>query len=257
MHSPPTGFQAVRYFLQAQNEQKGHDYRLHHPLDEYCLSVCQNTHTPTVSLCFDYTNHHSKLSIIEQNQGQSGWLWVDKVGFYGEKQTHEEIVFTACTEQGEWLDDDFCQKLLGIEAQSDETNIAVPENLANNAQQAITSLTARHSENQSILLKQESQRMDKWAEDKIKASEQEIADIDEKIKQIKCDKNQARNLAELAQMENELKNTEKQRRRLRQSLFDVQDEIEEKRDELFEKIQSQLKQQMKVKHLFVVEWNIV
>ena len=256
LHSPPKDFQAASYVLQAQNKQKGHDYRLHHPLGEYCLSVCQNTHTPTVSLCFDYTNHHSKLSIIEQNQGQSGWLWVDKVGFYGEKQTHEEIVFTACTEQGEWLDDDFCQKLLGIEAQSDETNTAIPENLANNAQQAITSLTARHSESQSILLKQESQRLDKWAEDKIKASEQEIVDIDEKIKQIRRDKNQARNLAELAQIEGDLKNTEKQRRRLRQSLFDVQDEIEEQRDELFDRIQSQLTQDTKIAHLFTIQWAI-
>ncbi|OAV01432.1 MULTISPECIES: SNF2-related protein [Moraxella] len=256
LHSPPKGFQAANYVLQAQNEQKGHDYRLHHPLGEYCLSVCQNAHTPIASLSFDYTNYHSKLSIIGQKQGQSGWLWVDKVGFYGEKQTHEEIVFTACTEQGEWLDDDFCQKLLSIQAQSDKPNKAFPENLTQNAKQAITALTARHSESQSILLKKESQRLDKWAEDKIKASEQEIADIDEKIKQIKRNKNQARNLEELAQIESELKNTERQRRRLRQSLFDVQDEIEEQRDELFSRIQSQLAQDTKVEHLFAIHWAI-
>ncbi|STY87885.1 Uncharacterised protein [Moraxella ovis] len=125
-----------------------------------------------------------------------------------------------------------------------------------NAQQAIASLTARHSESQSILLKQESQRLDKWAEDKIKASEQEIADIDEKIKQIKRDKNQARNLEELAQIEGDLKNTERQRRRLRQSLFDVQDEIEEQRDELFSRIQSQLTQDTKIAHLFTIQWTI-
>lgn len=257
LHKPPQNFVAGTYILQAKNGQQGFDYRLHHPLGEYCLSICQNAHTPTASLCFDYTNHYSKLSVIGQKQGQSGWLWVDKVGFYGEKQTHEEIVFTACTEQGEWLDDDFCQKLLGIEAQSNDIDEIVPENLAKNAQQAITSLTARHSESQSILLKQESQRLDKWAEDKINASEQAIKDIDEVIKQLKKDKNQAPNLETLAQLEQVLKDKEKKRRLLRQSLFNVQDDIEEKRDELFNKIQSQLKQQMKVAHLFVVRWSVL
>ncbi|MEG9500075.1 SNF2-related protein [Mannheimia indoligenes] len=257
LHKPPQNFVSGTYILQAKNGQQGYDYRLNHPLGEYCLQVCQNVDTPIVSLVFDYGNHHRKLSVIAQKQGQSGWLWVDKVGFYGEKQTHEQIVFTACTEQGEWLDDDFCRKLLGISATSGDLNAIMPIHLADNAKQAVSALTARHSESQRVLLSQESQRLDKWAEDKIKASEQAIKDIDETIKQLKKDKNQATNLESLAELEQKLKDSEKQRRRLRQALFGVQDEIEAKRDELFLQIQAQLKQQMEVVHLFVVRWQII
>lgn len=257
LHKPPQNFVAGTYILQAKNGQHGYDYRLNHPLGEYCLQVCQNADTPMVSLIFDYGNHHSKLSIIEQHQGQSGWLWVDKVGFYGEKQTHEQIVFTAQSDNNEWLDDDFCRKLLSVSATMGESISIMPSHLADNAKQAISALTARHSESQRVLLSQESQRLDKWAEDKIKASEQAIKDIDEVIKQLKKDKNQAPNLETLAELEQELKEKEKKRRLLRQSLFDVQDEIEAKRDELFVQIQAQLKQQMQVVHLFVVRWQIV
>ncbi|ULJ61932.1 DEAD/DEAH box helicase [Wielerella bovis] len=257
LHKPPQNFQAGTYILQAKNGQQGYDYRLNHPLGEYCLQVCQNADTPIVSLMFDYGNHHSKLSIIEQYQGQSGWIWVDKVGFYGEKQTHEQIVFTAQSDNNEWLDDDFCHKLLSVSATMGEAISAIPNHLADNAKQAISALTARHSESQRVLLSQESQRLDKWAEDKIKASEQAIKDIDEAIKQLKKDKNQVPNLETLAELEQELKEKEKKRRLLRQSLFDVQDEIEAKRDELFVQIQAQLKQQMEVVHLFAVRWQIV
>lgn len=161
---------------------------------------------------------------------------MDKVGFYGEKQTHEQIVFTAQNHHNEWLDNDFCRKLLSVSATMGENISIMPNYLADNAKQAISALTARHSESQRVLLSQESQRLDKWAEDKIKASEQAIKDIDKVIKQLKKDKNQAPNLETLAELEQELKDKEKKRRLLRQSLFDVQDEIEAKRDELFVQI---------------------
>lgn len=257
LHSPPQDFMVGTYILQAKIKQKGYDYRLNHPLGEYCLQVCKNAQTPIVSLAFDYTNHQRKLSVIAQKQGQSGWLWVDKVGFYGEKQTHEQIVFTSCGENGEWLDDDFCHKLLSISSIIQESAITIPTHLADNADQNIRAVTFRHNQNQNTLLQQESIRLDKWSEDKIKASEQAIKDIDEVIKQLKKEKNQAPNLEYLAQLEEQLKDSERRRRRLRQSLFDVQDEIEAERDVLFAKIQSQLQQECKVVHLFAVHWQIV
>ena len=49
----------------------------------------------------------------------------------------------------------------------------------------------------------------------------------------------------------------KKRRQLRHSIFDVEDGINDKRDELFAKIQEQLKQNQKIEHLFSLRWEIV
>ena len=73
---------------------------------------------------------------------------------------------------------------------------------------------------------------------------------------VKREKNQAPHLEALADLENQLRHLEKKRRQLRQSIFDVEDEISEKRDELFNNIKEQLKQQCKVEHLFAIRWQI-
>ncbi len=243
--------------MQQRDEQAGQDYRLNHPLGEWCLTYCQQVQTDIACVHFDYSHHPTKLSVLAQYLGQSGWLWVDKLGFYGENQTQEQLVFTARTDTGEWLDDDFCRKLLGISAQILPNEVNLPDDLSANATQAINGMTAKHTEAQTMLLKQESDRLDKWADDKIKAAQEAIVEVSDKIKQVKREKNQASNLEQLSVLEKQLQDLEKKRRQLRHSIFDVEDGISDKRDELFAKIQEQLKQNQKIEHLFSVQWRIV
>ena len=255
--SPILSAKTGRYHLQKKEKQIGQDYRLNHPLGEWCLDYCKQVDTPIAHVQFDYSQHPTKLSVLAQYLGQSGLLWIDKLGFYGENQTQEQLVFTARTDTGEWLDEDFCHKLLSISAQILPNLVNLPDDLSANAKQAINGMTAKHTETQTVLLKQESERLDKWAEDKIKAAQEAIVEVSDKIKQVKREKNQASNLDQLADFEKQLQNLEKKRRQLRSSIFDVEDEISEKRDELFHSIKEQLKQQSQTEHLFAVRWEIV
>lgn len=254
--SPICSVQPGYYRLQKKEGQTGRDYRLNHPLGEWCLEYCQQASTGVASVWFDYANHPTKLSVLAQQQGNAGWLWLDKLGFYGDNQTQEQLIFTARTDDGQWLDDDFCRKLLSVSATVLTHQIQLPDDLQANAQQAIEGMSAKHAERQTQLLKHEAERLDKWAEDKIKAAQDAIIEVSEKIKMVKREKNQAPHLEALADLENQLRHLEKKRRQLRQSIFDVEDEISEKRDELFNNIKEQLKQQCKVEHLFAIRWQI-
>ncbi len=255
--SPIETVKTGRYQLQKKEQQQGQDYRLNHPLGEWCLDYCKQVNTPIAHVQFDYSQHPTKLSVLAQHLGQSGWLWIDKLGFYGENQTQEQLVFTARTDTGEWLDEDFCRKLLGISAKILPNSVDLPADLSANAMQAINGMTAKHTETQTVLLKHESERLDKWAEDKIKAAQEAIVEVSDKIKQVKREKNQAMNLERLSDIENQLKVLEKKRKQLRVNIFDVEEEIESKRDELFASIQSQLQKRSKTDHLFAIRWQIV
>lgn len=255
--SPIETVKTGRYQLQKKEQQQGQDYRLNHPLGEWCLDYCGQVNTPIAHVQFDYSQHPTKLSVLAQHLGQSGWLWIDKLGFYGENQTQEQLVFTARTDTGEWLDEDFCRKLLGISAKILPNSVDLPDDLPANAEQAIDGMTAKHTETQTVLLKREGERLDKWAEDKIKAAEAEIIEVKDKIKQVKREKNQASNLEQLADFEKQLQELERKRRKLRNSLDDAEDEISEKRKELYNNIKEQLKQQSQTEHLFAVRWEIV
>lgn len=254
--SPISSAKTGQYHLQKKEQQIGQDYRLNHPLGEWCLDYCGQVDTPIAHVQFDYSQHPTKLSVLAQHLGQSGWLWIDKLGFYGDSQTEEQLVFTARTDTGEWLDEDFCRKLLGISAQILPSKIALPDDLSANAEQAIDGMTAKHTETQTVLLKQESERLDKWAEDKIKAAEAAMTEVKDKIKQAKREKSQASNLEQLSVCEKQLRDLERQLRQLRHRTDEVEDEICEKRDELLHSIKEQLKQTSKVVHLFAIRWQI-
>ncbi len=255
--SPIPSAKTGQYHLQKKEKQLGQDYRLNHPLGEWCLDYCGQVNTPIAHVQFDYSQHPTKLSVLAQHLGQSGWLWIDKLGFYGENQTQEQLIFTARTDTGEWLDEDFCRKLLGISAKILPKSVDLPDDLSANAEQAISGMTAKHTETQTVLLKQEGERLDKWAEDKIKAANAAVDEVKAKIKQVKRDKNQASNLEQLADFEKQLRDLERQLRQLRHRRDEVEDEIDEKRDELLNNIEEQLKQQNQTEHLFAVRWELV
>lgn len=58
--------------------------------------------------------------------------------------------------------------MFSVSAQVNADNVALPDDLQSNANQAIQGISAKQAETQMALLKQESERLDKWAEDKIK-----------------------------------------------------------------------------------------
>ena len=58
-------------------------------------------------------------------------------------------------------------------------------------------------------------------------------------------------------IELKIKETEKIQRRQRQRIFDVQDEIEAKRDMLIEKLQTKMKQKTQSETLFLIQWKVV
>jgi hypothetical protein len=54
-----------------------------------------------------------------------------------------------------------------------------------------------------------------------------------------------------------IKQLEKQQRRQRQSIFDVEDEIEQRRDQLIEALENQLHQKSVTQKLFRIRWTII
>lgn len=63
---------------------------------------------------FDYSSHSDKISDMQARHGQSGWLRLDKLTVKSEAAATETLVFTAFTDSGDTLDDDFCRHLLSL-----------------------------------------------------------------------------------------------------------------------------------------------
>lgn len=121
-----------------QSAQHYHLHRIHSDLGQWCIEQGVKSETPLSLLVFDYEQYAGKISILEQKRGQKGWLWLDKLSLHSPAQMNEQLIFTACTDDGEWLDNEFCQKLMTLPATNQPClNEIIPEQLAANAKQTI------------------------------------------------------------------------------------------------------------------------
>ncbi|MFJ3357646.1 SNF2-related protein [Serratia liquefaciens] len=264
IHSPIANAPAGRYQLvrAQQNQQRqqdfmAHAYRLNHPLGEWSLDTAKASATPVVELVFDYGGHETKLSVIADLVGKSGWLRLDKLTVSA-LDTVESLLFSAITDDGKSLDQEACEKLFSVQAKKTQctANAELPVRLANNQQRRIEASLAQFIEENQCLFNAEREKLERWADDKLLASEEALKDTKAKIAQVKRDACKAPILEEQSELQNQLRDLERQQRRQRQQIFDVEDEIMAKRDELIEALQERLTQTTTTEHLFTIRWQV-
>lgn len=67
----------------------------------------------------------------------------------------------------------------------------------------------------------------------------------------------AENMQEQALLQDDLGKLEKRRRRQQQKIFDIEDEISEKRDSLVDQLTKRLEQKTQIETLFTIQWVVI
>jgi superfamily II DNA/RNA helicase len=258
--APVGSYQLVRGKQNQKRQQDfmAHAYRLNHPLGEWSLEQAKSCQTPNAELIFDYTNHETKLSVVSDIVGQSGWLTLSKLTVSA-LDTVESLVFSGISDNKVPLDQETCEKLLSVNAKGKPTVISAepPQILADNQQRRIDANLAQFIEDNQRLFNAKREKLERWADDKLLASEEALKDTKSKISQIKREARKAPTLEEQSQLQQQIRDLERQQRRQRQKIFDVEDEIIEKRDELIDALQERLTQTTNIEHLFTIRWRVV
>jgi len=234
-----------------------HKYRISHPLGEYVLENARTNTTPKATIVFNYQNHPTKVSVAEQLKGQSGWLSLNLLRIEA-LQVEEHLVFTGITDKGQLIDGEACKKLFNVGGvkQSDITE-SIPELLSKNQTRQLEAKLAQAMDTNNKYFQDERDKLEKWADDKILASEQALADTKNQIRALKRESRHAISVEDQQGFQKKIRNLEKRQRRQRQEIFDVEDEIIEKRDELIDALEKRLKQKTEVKELFTVRWQVI
>ena len=89
------------------------------------------------------------------------------------------------------------------------------------------------------------------------AAEKELRDIKAKIKLLNRQARQAATTAEQHELQKQIVEQEKKQRRQRQRIFEVEDDIIEKRDGLITKLEKQMTQRTQRQELFTIRWAVV
>ena len=253
----PTG----RYHLIRKGQpvpEDGHVYRLSHPLGEYVLDTARRYDTPSQELAFELTGAPQRISALEQLPSRSGWLELNLLELES-FQLEEHLVFSAQADDGSWLDSEACQRLLQLPGRVTGLRAelaGLPVNFEANVRRQIEAALTKAIEENNTYFQAEREKLDQWAEDQLLAAEQSLHDTKARLKDAKRRARAAATVEEEAAIQDEIKLLERQQRRQRQEIFDVEDEIEAKRDALIAALERRLNQRSHSVPLFRIRWRL-
>lgn len=233
-------------------------YRLSHPLGEHVLGVAKSLPTPTAHVTFDVTNHPTRLHVVEALRGKGGYLTLSRqvIDSY---ETEDYLLFSGFDDEGHSLDQETLEKLFQCPA-TVESGVTIPDPVAGRLEGEIKrhaeATVSKSLEANSRHFRQARERLEQWADDLVLAAEKSLRDTKEKIKVLQREARQATTLADQHRIQEDIQKLEKQKRRQRQDIFKVEDEIIDKRDALIDTLEQRLAQRTSSETLFTIRWSV-
>lgn len=234
-------------------------YRLSHPLGEHVLETAKQTETPVVELCFDISHHPVKISQVQRLKGNSGWLLLERL-MIESAEVEEQLLFSGFDDKGNTLNQEEMEKLFqcgGVKGELCTPDEGVHHRLEKEAERHAKGVSAQSLERNSLQFNEARERLYQWAEDMELAAQKELQQTKDQIKGLNREARKAVSLEEQERLQVKIRNLEKKKRRQRQEIFDVEDEIEEKRDVLIAELERRMVQKIEKQRMFILRWKVI
>ena len=235
-------------------------YRIGHKLAKRIIRACKERPTPVKELIFDYTNTPTKITLLENLIGQSGWFQVQQLSINSFEQDEDYLLLSCFTEAGEIIDAQTAARFFSINAVESD-----PINLPPGTESSFNELIFK--EKQEVLFENASRnrnffevemdKLEQWADDMKISLDKEIRDLDSEIKLRKAEAKKLLNLDTKVKAQRQIKELEKKRSEKRQILFVAQDDIDNKKEDLLTDIEKMLNQKIEQMELFTFKWKMI
>lgn len=198
------------------------------------------------------------MSVLRPLIGKSGWLTLRQFTAESLDQAEDYLIFAAVTDDGTALDGDVAAKLLNLPARKEPADGLVPPSDVLDAQsQSRQALIQKGiSERNGRFFEAEAEKLEGWADDLKLGLEREIKELDRLINEARRAATTALSLEDKLTGQKQIKALESQRSQKRRTLFDAQDEVDRKREQLISGIEGKLQQQVAAESLFIVSWEL-
>jgi len=218
-----------------------------------------NRTAPPVELIFEYNaQRDGQYSYLKELIGQSGELILEKLILKTTNQTIEHLLLAACTITGEVLDQETIDRLLELPVQK-----SIPDATLNQTVLLENQLKFLEADNVNAAEKdnehyydEETEKLDRWAEDRRIALDIRIKQLDQEIKEARKASRQLPTLQEKMQAKKILKQRERERDQLMLDYHEEKKKIEAEEDRLLAVIEAALEMNQHREHLFAIRWQL-
>ena len=252
--APPLG-----HYEMPRQSAEAHYYRLGHPLALALLQRAKDRQLPPATLEFDYDQSPGLISALKNLRGQSGWLGLSCFTVRTPAQAEDYLLCAASTDAGLVLDQETATRLLRLPgwllppAPATEPPATLREVAAQQRAQVEAAIGARNAR----FFEDEAAKLEGWAEDQKLTLERDLKDLDRQLKEVRRAAAAALTLQAKLEGQKQLKALEATRSQKRRALFEAQDDVDRRRDDLITTVEQQLRQELSCKELFAVRWVLV
>lgn len=230
-------------------------YREGHELARALIDRALNRNLPPVSLTLNYSQYRGVISLLEPLIGHSGWFELSMLRIQS-LEAEEFLILTGVTDKGVVLDAETCEKLLMVPACPGDTAPTSTPDFSIHREEEMTKRVKEVEQRNVQHLDEEVLKLDHWSDDLKQGLELGIKELDKEIREARKVAALASSLADKLAAQKHIKTLEHTRKERRKRLYEAQDEIDERRDELIEQIEGQLRQQTNITPLFSFRWTL-
>jgi superfamily II DNA/RNA helicase len=257
---PQPGINAGTYHLiskKRENVEGEFLFRLSHPLGEHVIDKAKSLQTPFADVEFNVSKHPAKISVIEAMKGMSGWMTLDKL-VIDAFEREEYVLLSGFTDDGASIDQEVCEKMFLCAGKviSSDSSWNLPSRLAAEADQHQRATIHQAYEANNRFMSEERERLEKWADDMILSGEKDLKDIKSQLRELNRQSRQAQTTEDQLALQSKIRDLEQRQRRQRQRIFEVEDEIMEKRNQLINALERRMKQKTHTENLFTIRWRV-
>lgn len=237
---------------------EAHLYRLAHPLAENVLGQAKGRALEPTELTFEYGKHDGKVSVVEPFIGKSGVLNLSLFTVEALDQAEDYLICAGVTDDGQLMEEEVVRRLFSLPGNVTQpvTSFIEHPTLSERTGERQDAIRSQISQRNAEFFEIEVDKLDSWADDLKMGLEREIKEFDRQIKDVRRAAVAALTLEEKLAGQKQIKAIEAERGKRRRALFDAQDDIDRRREQLITEIEGKLQQQVSSEQLFSIRWQV-
>lgn len=231
-------------------------YRVGHPLAQSVIDKCKSISDTQGHISIKLTGTSKRVAALEPYIGKSGWMQVSLLSI-NSFEIEEYLLISCITDDCQIIPGEIAAKFFTLEhVQNKDFSLefSIKDNLQNQMlieqKRCLSEAQLRNRE----YYNEEIEKLEKWADDMKLSLEKEIKDLEGVIKLKKAESRKVVDLSHKLKLQRDIKDLEKKRNEKRRHLFEAQDQIDQRKENLLNEIESRLQQKVELFDLFILKW---
>lgn len=246
-----------RYTLNKKRTDARH-YRIQSEVAQKLLFRAKAEKTEKAHLIFELDSTPIRYRELEQLRGTKGLLKISNLAVSSDIEQHDTLVLTGITKDKKNISEQNVRNLMNVNIRTDKFVKIDLEELEKQHQKNKKEKLDYLEKNDAAFMQREFAKFEHWADDKIRALEIDLKEERSKLRELEREQHKENILAEeLVELQEKISKISRKYHRLRQEIYDREDEINEQRDRMIAEAKGKLTRAIKEEELFTVSFEII